>query len=392
MKTKRAQVDGGSAASLIFLILGVIILYILFIPPAERERLLEGTTTPTTPGTGMVLNKSLLLLEHPGKLSFLKERTMEHTIPDFFLLQTSESKELKRLNTVYITTSSGRKTTNRTFGLENLESLENVMLSFQAKRARGILTIKLNNEIIYENELREASAESVSLPKELLSEQNFLEFSVSDSSWPFRENVYSLESMKITADVTDMGKQKSNNIFYISPEEAYSIEKAYLYFLPTCKADENNYLEISINGMLIFSGMPECGSQNKFEFSREVLKDGNNYVLFQTKAGSYTVEQIKVRTNLKENPSVVYYFSVTPEQQKDIQYNRKTATLVLEFVDDIKDKEGEVIVNGHRIGFFTKKRTFEKVISGYIQSGGNNAVEVIPKSTMEIVNLYVKLQ
>ena len=85
-----------------------------------------------------------------------------------------------------------------------------MVLSFSTPKHEGRLTITLNGVIIHENEVNTASPSPITLPKDLLKQNNNLVFSVSGPGIEFwKSNEFIIDDMKITADVTDFrpGKQ-----------------------------------------------------------------------------------------------------------------------------------------------------------------------------------------
>ncbi len=385
------------AANLILILILLLSLYILFVPPAEREKILDGTTGDDDDNGGgeiedLTCGENALLCEHPGRLSYLENKEFEHTISSFYLYKSTESVELKDINTIYVTHSSfDERSRNVSLALDDLDSLDNVLISFQAESASGVLSVMLNGEVIYENEVEEEVIDPIKLPKSMLEEENMLTFSVSETGWQFwRKNEYRLVDVKVVGDYTDLSKQQSSNAFFISDDEGANIEFATLTFLPKCDdEDAQGTLYVGVNGMEIFSKAPDCGVSNKVEFDPDFFDAGSNTVIFKTDEGSYFIEQIKVRTRLRDDASVVYHFDIEENQMRDIKVGRKHVDIVFEFVDSGKSLEGDLVVNNHRTGFQTTDPEFEKRIDPYVQEGGN-AIRLVPKSNMDITNLYVR--
>lgn len=393
MRRKGLESAAPGVANLILVIILVLALYILFVPPAERQRILEGNRS-TTSGGGTVspLDPSVLLLEQPGRLSFLENKEFEHAISSFPLYRATESRELAALNAVYVTHSTAEaRSRNATLLLDDLASIDNVMLSFGVEEGSGVLSIALNGEVIYEDNLGDSAvADPVKLPKIMLRQENVLSFGVSGPGWQFwHTNAYRLTDVKIVGDYTDLSKQQSRNTFFISDDESANIESSSLSFLPKCDEAQAGTLGITINTASIFSAVPDCGVANTLQFDPKMLAAGTNTVTFHTDAGSYVVEQTKIRTKMREDASVVYHFDINTSDYRRIKVGAEHVDLTLEFVDAGKAKEGELVINGHRTGFYTTERTVQKRIDAYVQEGGN-AVRLVPKTSMDITNLIVK--
>ena len=397
MRKKRAESLAPGAANLIIVIVLLLSLYILFVPPSEREKILEGGIDRGgdngNNGGGdddSLLNESTLLFEQPGRLSFLENKEFEHTIPPFSISKSTEAVELKGIDIIYITHSAGsERSRNVSLGIEELDSLDNVMLAFQIEKASGVLTIQLNGEVIYENDVETEVVDPVKLPKSLLEDDNLLIFSVSEPGWKFwHTNTYRLTDVKVVGDLTDESKQRSTNTFYIPTDEGSNIKTSSLSFLPQCEEIGAGMLDVTVNGIEVYSTVPDCGVANTIQFNPADLFVGTNNVVFHTDGGDYLLEQIKIRIKLDKDASLVYYFDLTEEQMRKIRSGTKDVDLHIEFVDTGKIVEGEYIVNDHRTGFSTDETTLKRSLDAYVQKGGNS-LRLIPKSTMDITNLIV---
>ena len=84
MNMKKRADGAPAAATLLAIIMGLIVLYVLFIPPAERAKLLGDDSTTTSMGS--TTTKGLVLLkESPGRVDFLPEDTNEHALPAVYI-------------------------------------------------------------------------------------------------------------------------------------------------------------------------------------------------------------------------------------------------------------------------------------------------------------------
>ena len=93
---KRAQApSGGSAATLIGIITILLIFYILFLPPAEREGLLSDANITET---GEVIQKEILLKAPIGKIDFVGENEFDHYLPNIYLHESRAADILANIN------------------------------------------------------------------------------------------------------------------------------------------------------------------------------------------------------------------------------------------------------------------------------------------------------
>lgn len=381
--------QGMSAAILVAIISALIILYILFLPVEEREELLEEKTTITKKADKK--NISILLSESPQGILDPAKKIDDRLLPNVFLIETTNAKVLEKLNPFTIRNGWFDKRNKAvSFKLADLENTDNVLLSFLAIKRKGILTAKLNNEIVYEFESPKANI-IVELKKNLLKNENTIEFSVSSVGYRFwTTNEYSLDDIKIVGDITDASRQESQNIIELSEAEFNNLEKTTLRFVPFCKNVLNlGTLEISVNNRKVYSAVPVCDDRAEVPIL-SALNEGQNRIVFKTSSGSYSIEQIKVDLELKEPRVLTFFFEIAPEQIKDIVDKKKNANLTVEFVDDDKNKRAELSLNGHTIGIDQTKPIFTKLVSDKVREG-NNFIELRPKTTLKIVNIKVFL-
>ena len=89
---KNAQ-TGLNAAILVAIIAGLIILYIVFLPTAEREKIVKEKEDAAAEESS-----NILLKESPGVLSTSTGMESEKGIPNIFLVETTNAKELESIN------------------------------------------------------------------------------------------------------------------------------------------------------------------------------------------------------------------------------------------------------------------------------------------------------
>jgi len=399
---KRGQASGAQAAALIGLILVVLLLYILIMPGENRDELLgtdssssSSTTTHTT--SKSKINTTILLSENIGRVDFQQDTEYELSLPSFKIYQTTNSQEIKKINPFIIRNGVfDKKTKEESFQITDFENTDNVLLSFNANTRKGVLSIQLNGNTIFENSLESYNVEPVVLPKEAIQDKNTLQFSVSGVGGAFwRTNEYSLENIKITADITDKSRQESKNTFFVEEWKYNSLEKATLKFNPNCAQNSVGFLTVDVNRKNIFTGVPDCGMLNKIVIDPMLLESGTNYVTFKTDAGSYLVDLIKIVLNLKEASYPLYYFEVNSTERNYIENGTKDAILIIKFVDDTSVvKKADLVVNGHKVRIDQRTKEFTRNINTWIleEDNENNYVQIIPKDTLEIINLEVKTQ
>ncbi|MFT4304594.1 MAG: hypothetical protein ACMXX8_00750, partial [Candidatus Woesearchaeota archaeon] len=400
------------AAALIGLIGLFIILYILFLPADIRDDILKDNDDENEISYGV--EGKVVLEETPGKLDLINlrhcvGRECSHKISSFRLFMTTDATEIESFNPFIIKNNILKKefqTLN--FELSNIDYIDNLLLSFNTYHFKGILTIILNGNTIYEKEINTFNPEPIKLPKEILSRNNNLEFQVSNVGWRFWDtNEIRFENMKISGDITDVSRQESNNIFYLSDSEFNNIERGRLSFSPDCSQSNIGPLQISLNNRDLYYSIPDCNDLNVVEFPPAFFNKGENIIKFKTDMGAYFVDLIEIRTWLKEITYPVYYFNLKKEDLNHIKNEKLNLTANFEFVshstaqgfepeeaDRLHDQNFRVIMtlNGYSREIISPTRTFSRMISYEDLREENNWIRLEPRSThVEISTFKLKL-
>ncbi|RMF55278.1 hypothetical protein D6745_02570 [Candidatus Woesearchaeota archaeon] len=313
---RKAQERASGAASLIIIIGILVVLYILFLPPKEREELLEGRT-PNVPGEdngGRIPSdfNEVLLLESPGRLENIQTGEIPHPLPSVSLQTVTSSKIIKEVSNIYVKNSVfGKQFKSLEFPINDFENTENVLLSFASSVHNGRLIILLNGKEIFNSYISD-SPNPIPLAKDALQQNNVLEFLVSPTGFAFwKSNEMLLENVKITADVSDISGRVASSRFVLGESEKENLEAAEMVFYADCDQSKVGTLSIIINNERVFRGVPACKSMNNpIEISPETLFEGNNEVKFSTNKGNIIIDQIMVTSFLKESVYPSYFFEL----------------------------------------------------------------------------------
>ncbi len=387
---KKSEVN---AAVLVAIISGLIVLYIMFLPGEERKNLLESNLTEEDNGDEEDVSEEVLLLEHPGRLAYLKETEMDHVIPPMNLYTSTEATILKSINSLYVKNGVFDKQSKTIiFSVTDLANTKNVIMSFDVKKSEGRLIIKLNGYEVFNGEATERNMEPLNLAVENLKSENTIEISASEVGFMFwKTNEYSLESLKILADVTDVSARKGSGVFFMEQAELDNLKSSKLKFFPDCEVRKVSKIDVLINNYNVFSSIPDCGMLQTVEFSPFTLIEGENKLEFKTDKGQYLIDRIVVKTELKEAPSYVQYFELSENQMGKIEDKEMDLNLTLVFVDKETEKEADIIINGKKSYMpLTKEISFSKKINEYVEEG-TNSLKIIPKKTIDLKDLKVEL-
>ena len=393
---RKAQ-GGMNAAILVAVIAGVIILYILFLPEDERRALLENKSVDRI-RSGDDEDEDILLREFPGRLDIV-EGVLDKTIPNIFLFESTNAAELESINPIIVRNGVfDKRSRTVSFSIDDLANTDNVILSFKAKDHEGILTIKLNNEIVYENDISSETVAPVILNRNLLSDTNTFEFSVSSVGFRFwKTNEYSLDDIKVIGDITDRSKQESRNIFILTSKELFNTERVNLRFVPYCRdVADVGVLDIEINSREIFSALPVCEDAYRQPIPIGILNSGENKIIFKTNKGSYSVEQIKVEFVEKEVITNIYFFEVNQSVIDDIESGDVNIVLTIEFADDKRNKRADLDINDRGLRIDQEERVFTENLNDgtdpdFIEEG-NNFIEIEPRTRLDIVEIKVEIE
>lgn len=389
---RKAQADAGQASVLVLIIMIAIIIYVLLLPGPIREDLLNGNDSGGSGGSSSSL--TTFLNEKPGTLTVIEENEYSRNLPSVVLQRTTNSKEIKRVNPFYV--KSGlftQKTRSIPFSLDDPSLADNVMLSFDVPSHNGVLYITLNGNIIFEGEVTDYNAEPVRLDSDLLENSNTLEFYAEGVGLAFwRVNDYSIQNLRIIADITDTSGQESTVTFMVPEDIFTNAEQLLIKFNPNCDNPAEGTLRVRLNGVAVFTGIPDCGIINTVEVSPKTgLQADENSLSFMTDQGSYLVDLINVEVDVKDDHSPVYYFEISNSDFERLQQENYYANLTVEFVDSTEWKEGTISINGRQLRIDTQDRIWKRNVEPYLYQG-HNAIRIEPASTMDILKLIIKLE
>ncbi len=392
LRTKRGQSAAG-AAVLIAIIAALLVGFVILIPPQERAKLLDDTLSDNdsiiVPG---IVEKKLLSVS-PGRIDYLAQKEVEHPIPVVNIYARTEAKILAEKNVAYAKKGVFSEQTDvLTLMVPDLKHTEKMLLSLDVKEVEGNLLVLVNGEQVFNDEVKPGSLAPISVPQNLLKEQNMVVFASSSPGLAFwRTNEVSLENIKVVADVTSVEAQSSRNVFLVSETEIDNLQKVVLKFQPSCKYQEVGLLDVTINGKLIYSSIPDCDlAIIPIEFSPETLNQGENEVVFRTEKGDYLLTHILIKSELKELEFPTYYFDLSYEEYRKIVDGDKRVRLTLNFVDVVARKFGDLEINGHKRYFDTKEVSSVLDVSDDMVQGAN-AIKIKPRKTLEVRELRADL-
>lgn len=381
---KKGQ-GGGSAAALVALIGLIIVLYILFLPPADREKLLSNNFNEESEIT---TTYSEILKVSPGTLSEISKNEYEHYVPSVNIFTKTEGNLLKDISSGYTDRKLfSEETFKIEFTVNDLQKTKNALLSFLILDHNGKLNVELNGQKIFN---QEPNVKNINIKLENLVEgTNIIKIYPEDPGWTFWANkFFELSNIKVTANIKDTSKTSSETYFTVTPEEKNNLESSKLSFYVSCNTKSEN-LNIAINDKQIYSGIPNCKAPiTPIELSSDDFVIGQNKLKFKVTNGDYLLEQIRVRTKINDERNYVYYFKIEDATYDLMLDGIKDIDLNLDFLKD-EYKEGNLEINGYQRYFETSKDNYELKLNEYVKRG-NNYIKIIPKNTLNIVEMTVQ--
>ncbi|MBS3143322.1 hypothetical protein J4446_00375 [Candidatus Woesearchaeota archaeon] len=387
---KRAQVSpqaGSNVAVFIFLLALFLALYILLIPPEDREKLLQENLTKN--GVNAEETERVNILEQsPGQLKISNEDAIIHKIDSINLYSKEEPKVTDLASSLYLEKSLFSETErNLMFDTKDLENLDKLNLVLIANEGKGNLIIELNEIIIYDT--KTYGLTNIVLPKDLLQETNKLKFSVSSPGVNlFGKNSYALSGIKIRENY-ELTNTRESRDFILSDQETGNAE---LRFFLYCNDPETGArLRIFINNEEIKNEVISCTTaERRMDIKNEDFVTGVNTLMFQIDKGDFVFSDLKVEIKTDYEGSVNYKFSITEDEFDDILSEDREAILLMEFNDDNK-KEATISVNGKEFSLDTEDIDYERDISRLVKEG-NNFIKIIPLKEFNIDLLKITLE
>lgn len=390
--TKRGQSAAG-AAIFLAIISGLLIMFIVLMPPQERAELLGDKSSSGSISSSSGSGAANLLLTSPGKIDYLARREMEHPLPVVQVFTQAQSEVIAEKNLIYARKNLfDREESVFKFNIPDLVNTKEVMLNFKVKSIRGRLNVLLNGEIIFNAPTEADNSLTLNLPQNSLKENNELVFGVSSPGMAFwATNEVSIEEAKVVGQIMNLDGQYSKQVFLVSEMEKRNLEKVILRFQPECRNGDVGKLRVTLNNNEIYKGIPDCElALVPIEIAPNLIQENENGLVFQAERGRYVLSHVSVTSKLKELDFPTYYFGLSHETYSDVVNGSKSIELKVYFVDDGESKYGDILVNGHYYGFDTKALSMKMNISSDVVQG-NNALKIKPRKTVEVRELRADL-
>ncbi len=390
---KKGQ-NGNGAVAVVFSLAILILLYLILLPATHREQLLGGSGPGGgPPGEGPSDQSVVLLSQNVGRIQPPGPDTVQHEIPSFTVFTEENAEEIKRRPSLR-TQNSVFTTRTATMTFRYTESMDDLKLSFNAKKAGGRLIILLNGDEIFNSEIDNPTPPPIELPEAALAPENNLTFGTSGPGAAFwRVNKHELTNVLVSGQVTDRSGSRATQHFSIPQPEYEAMNGAELSFLPSCEAQQTGRLVVRMNGNEVLNGYADCGVPNTVEIAEEHLKTGDNTLTFRSDEGQYIIDNAKVTTNVDGSSIPVFYFNLPRRVYDRVYVNDAQVHVRLRFPTARAPKSGVLNINGFKNTFQTKGNSYRTQVNPDFLMPGPNSVMIKPQGRpLDLTELRVELR
>lgn len=396
LKSKRGAEVGGTQVMVILLVIALfMVLYLLFIPPEEREKLLEPNKTAEVSGL-VEENKLELLAESPGLLTPTTEAATIHRIPSVNLLFKIEPEiDMLAQNIIVSNGLFSKSTPTLRFRTENLENAVKVNLFFSVQKGNGELRVKVNDNTVYTEENVASGVKIIEVPKSVLQKDNEIILSTSSPGILFwKVNNYDLKDVGVKQEFESVNIEEER-LFSVTQEEKTNLDSARLKYFQICNSPapkELVSLDISLNDQRIHTAEIRCiTTQEEIELDLELLQSGSNKLTFRLEEGDFSFNQLTLETETTELDRPTYFFSLSQKQFDDVILNKRKLTMNILMEKARLNKIAKFLINNNELIIQTEQSTFDVDLRDYAVEG-TNFVKIIPENSFNMVGLKVTLE
>ena len=397
MFNKKGENEAKAVGVLIILIALMMTLYLIFIPPEDREQLLKSNNSTGVYNTNSV-DKLELLSESPGIVTPEKQQKADHNLIPVNLFIKNEPTSLSLAQSLSISQGLFSKSFPTLFFNVNKKDLKKVTLFFSIAKASGELRISVNKNQFY-SETISSGVKIINIPLEFLVEKNNeVTFSVSGPGFAFwKTNEYSLSDVGVKQEF-ELINSKEERKFTILKLEKDSLEAVKLSYFQVCNlklAKPSVPLKVYVNknSVPVLSTRIWCTStQQSVDLDINDLLAGQNTITFVLEeGGDFTFNEVKLTTQAKQTDYPEYSFGISKDQYESIKSGSKRLQIELYLENNKKSKAARITVNAGDIFMQEKTSTFVYNLKDYVEQG-SNFIRITPNNEFLINGLKITLQ
>lgn len=393
MKFSGKRGQGGAAVATIIIVIALfMVLYILLIPPEERQELLDTDQTSQQKTSRTSTEKIELLAESPGLLTPTTESATVHSIPSVNIFLKVEPRISKLSDKLLVSKSLFSDASPRLrFAAPDLDETKKVTIFFSVDKADGELRIRVNNNMVFSDEIKSAGIQVIEIARSYLQENNEIEFRV--SSGFLASNKYEISEIGIKQEF-ERSNIEEERTFTLASQEVQSLTRARLKYFQICNSplqNEFTELDILLNNRRIFSSEIRClTTEEQMEIDQDLLAPGLNELKFRLEEGDFSFNQIKVETETRELDRPTYFFTLSGRQFDEIQSGEKIMTLEL-LLEQRGSKQAKFLINNNELLMQTDRNIFERDLKDFVVQG-TNFIKITPVNSFNVVGLKVILE
>ncbi len=373
-----------------------IVLYVILLPPGDREALLETGESSSSAAGGVDVEEGakVLLSESPGPVFAYSKNVQNLKLEPVHLYVKDDTVQQNLVKSLAVSRNLLKDSyKNIMFSIDDAGKLKQAKLFLAVSESRGQLTIKLNGNIVFQGVLT-SDMLPIELPKEYLKASNTLAFSVNlpAAAEFYKSNYYLLQDIKLVR-VESVKNTEASRVFFVDTE-AGAVKKAELGYSINCNALEpRGSLSIKLNSRLVSRDVVFCDFHDEIKLPLDkssLSADGRNLLLFSIDKGDYNLDMVSARVETGKATYPSYTFDVDTESYNAIKKGEKK--LYLKFkLRDTGRKKAALSVQDSEFSFDTSASEYSKDISGMVDDGANY-VKIVPKEDFEIVNMKAVLE
>ncbi len=374
---------------LVILIAMFILIYVVLLPPGERASLLNESIDSELDGLGP--GSEVILSESPGKV-YSYSKNLQSSKLEPVRLYSKEEIETSNLVSGLKVSRNLLKDTSRIilFNLDESENLKGLKLFMLVSDSKGRMTIRLNEQIIYQGYLTGDDI-PIDLPLEFLEKNNKLEFSLDlpGLSEFYKTNYYLLEDIKLIK-VYSKTKKQAERLFFVNMEEAEKVKNVNLHYILNCnEIDSEGSLEIRLNDRLQSKDAVFCEYNDEIVLpldEDDLNENGRNRLTFKIDKGDFSLEQVRVISELGKSVYPKYVFDIDSDDYAALESGDKKLKLEMTFGEG--RNKATIFIQDAQFTFDTNQDEYVKEITRMVDNGANY-IKIVPKENFEIKSLKI---
>ena len=376
-KNKNGSFLARHSAILVFILAGLILAYILAIPPSERIKLLSGEETIEENETINDLDDIFLDI-NLGRLEPIRDSKVKKALP------TSRIRSKRDLDVIFELGSENLK--NNIFEKDYVNYIfssnrdyKSLELSFEVIN-KNFFEIILNDYIIHKGDIDEGLFRK-NIDSHILNDsQNNLKIKLNDIGWDiFNSYESEIKNIKLIGFFLDDTESSYQTNFGFDGDVYNYLESSSFYFYVDCMEEGN--LKITLNNDSLYDGHPVCSNNNRIDIPVDLFNLNNNNLKMKT-TGDLYITDLFIESKLNESDIKAHTYTLREENLEDDIF------LKFQFSPSSEEKVADISINGATRRLETYSDFWERNITSLV-SKGTNFIKIYPYEKMDVIQLKV---